>query len=326
MQNPRPDPRHDGPSEPRPRDTDAAGDERPASVLVADDDADHRNALAHLLRHEGFHVRVAGSGEDALKLAVADVPDVAILDVDMPGLDGFATCRELLEVCSPPPTLLFVSGYATVADAVHGVELGGFDYIGKPYDPAHLLAKVRAAVRIRRELDSLRARVAVDPLTGLWNRAECTARCDAVHALSERTRRPFACLMLDVDRFKLVNDGMGHAVGDAVLQEVARRLQQTSRQADSVFRMGGEEFLVLAPESDLAAAMKLGERLRLAVWSKPFQLCAASGEPVQRLVSVSVGVASWSPGRSVEELLVAADAALYAAKEGGRNRVRAAES
>jgi len=288
------------------------------SLLVVDDDGQQRMLLVHLLRGQGYTVRDAADGPMALREAGRSPPDIVLLDVDMPGMDGFAVARVLLSRCRPEPAVLFVSAHADPRYEVHGVELGGLDYITKPYDADVLAAKVRGAARLRQNMEALRLQALVDPLTGLLNRAELEARGRELCALSERSRRPFCCVVVDVDQFKQVNDTNGHAVGDAALVEVARRLRAVSRASDAVFRLGGEEFLLLAPDTSASAGAILAERARAAVADTPMD--ADSAEGALRL-TVSAGVAAWCPGRRLEDVLAAADRALYAAKASGRDRV-----
>ncbi len=299
----------------------------PATILLVDDSRDQLRILTQLLRSEGYQVLAAESGEAAIEIAVSHAPELVILDVRMPpGMDGFDACRRLHEVCDPAPSVLFLSAHAATANIVRGLDLGGIDYLAKPYDVDHLIARIRSAIRARQHFESLRSQVAIDALTGLLNRAELNSRGTELMALCERHDLTFCCLTIDVDRFKLINDTHGHLMGDSVLREIAARLREVSRQADTPFRLGGDEFLLLAPESTPNTALALADRLRAAIADEPFTLPGANGAGVreQVTVTVSVGVASWRPGSLLKDILHEADAALYAAKRAGRNQSTAA--
>ena len=175
----------------------------PASILVAEDDEIHRRALAFILRADGYDVRTVGSGEAAIEKALRRTPDLVVLDVDMP--PEWMVSRRVVDFTScapPPPSVLFSQRPYGYRKCSPRADLGGLDYIGKPYDEADLMARVRAAIRLRREIDSLRSRATLDPLTGLMNRAELESRAAALTAMGERYRRPFGCLLIDVDHFK----------------------------------------------------------------------------------------------------------------------------
>lgn len=299
-----------------------------ATVLLADDSATVR-ALARMeLETAGHDVLEAADGAQALELAVEHRPDVVLLDVEMPEMDGYDAVQALK---ADPRTadipVVFLTGRVAAGDLVRALALGGHDYLRKPPEPAELLARVSAALRVKALQDELRTRAAelervsrTDHLTGLHNRRHTEEHLRRLEAASRRHGHALSVLLLDVDHFKRVNDTHGHGAGDRVLQEVGHRLQASLRTEDLVGRWGGEEFLVLAPFTDAAAAHVLGERLRSAVSATPVE---AEGRPV--LVTVSVGGATAElPGE--HDLLGLADRELYAAKAAGRDRVRIALS
>jgi two-component system cell cycle response regulator len=242
--------------------------------------------------------------------------DVVLLDVEMPVLDGWATLAALkADPATAEVPVVFLTGLTDSADLVRALEQGAHDYVRKPPEPAELLARVRSATRMKALQDALRRQSAeldrqsrTDVLTGLHNRRHVEEQLQAQESAARRHGYPLAVLVVDVDRFKQVNDSLGHAAGDDVLRTVARTLRGTARFEDVVGRWGGEEFVVLAPYTDVAAGTALAERLRAAV-------AAETGG-----VTVSVGGAA-SGAPTVTDLLVTADANLYAAKDSGRNRV-----
>lgn len=295
----------------------------PALVLVAEDSLVVRTILRRQLEGYGHRVVEAVDGEDALAVAHEHHPDVILLDVEMPKLDGHG----VLAVLQASPDLVdipvvFLTGRTSTQDVVDGLRLGAHDYLRKPFESAELLARVNAAIRVKVLQDQLRqsnmelhAMSRTDALTGLPNRREMNERMAAATSAARRHSEPSALLMVDIDHFKRVNDTRGHDGGDIVLQAVAYRLRAACRAEDSAGRWGGEEFLVVAPMTDLTGGASLGEHIRRRIGDTPVAM--ADGPDIT--VTVSVGVASGI--RAAEVLLAEADSALYVAKADGRDRV-----
>ena len=308
---------------------------RPERILVVDDDSDIRNLLVRLLRSGGYDVSDAPDGHEALRrlteAPVHALPDLLLMDVTMPGMDGVATCVALqaLGLGSHTPPVIFLSALGAPQERVDGLEAGAVDYIVKPFVPEEVRARVRAALRGKAMRDALAFQAATDPLTGLANRRQLDQRLGEAFALARRHNRPLACLMVDVDHFKRVNDTHGHGAGDSVLIEVAARLRAQCRAVDTAARYGGEEFTVLLPETGSPGALILAERIRAAVANEPFSIALPgsgvephAAEPNCIQIRISIGVAVLTPEMaSPEALTAAADTALYAAKQGGRDRV-----
>lgn len=294
-------------------------EERPR-LLVVEDDADQRETLRRLLLREGYEVVSVPDGAAALEAVTAAQFDAVLLDVGMPGEDGFRVCRRIRATVHEPLPILFLTAYSDLESRVHGLEIGAEDYILKPYDIKELLARVKVALRSKHMIDHLRDQAGLDPLTGLQNRARLNDRIDRAITTARRTGRPLCAMMIDLDHFKSVNDMFGHLAGDVALAEAASRLEQQTRASDELFRYGGEEFLLLAPETTLKEAAILAERLRVSVAHRPVDLESASvRESIP--VTVSIGVAAWRAGLEGAELLSDADGAVYQAKAEGRNRV-----
>jgi diguanylate cyclase (GGDEF)-like protein len=288
----------------------------PQKLLLVDDCESVHGLLKVRLRGEDVEIQSALSGEAGIALARSWKPDLILLDVDMPNMDGFEVCKRLKsDTETMPATVMFLSASTTSEQKIMGLELGATDYIAKPFDPAELRARVRAALRTKYLFDLLAQRAMIDGLTGLWNRAYLDTRLVAETSLSRRTGYPLSCVLIDIDRFKQINDTYGHPFGDEVIRAVSQALQATVRNEDVVCRYGGEEFAVLAPNTEPEAARLLAERLRVAV-SK--QIVTHRGTEVS--ITCSIGVANMvgSPPPSVIEQ---ADQALYEAKRQGRNRV-----
>ena len=287
--------------------------------MVVEDDAGIRALYRAVLRMRGHVVVEVERGDEALLEARACNPDVVVLDLGLPGLDGLGVLAQLKADAQLRTVPVIVStAWDDTETVTQALGAGAHDYVKKPFVPDELAARVDAAVRLKAERDALTQDASMDPLTGLPNRRSLTTELEREHALARRGRPIFSVLLLDVDHFKAVNDQRGHAAGDQVLQEIGRRLRSRARTSDVVGRWGGEEFLIVAPDTDVSGAQILADGLRTALAEDPFLV--ESG-PVR--ITASVGVAAWER-ETVDELLGRADDALYAAKSSGRDVVVAA--
>jgi two-component system, cell cycle response regulator len=301
----------------------------PIIVLLVEDSAAIRALVRRMLVAGGHTVVEAARGADALALCREQQPDVVLLDVEMPGMSGW----DVLAAMKADPGLrdvpvVFLTGRSDTADMVDGLRLGAHDYLRKPGEPTELLARVQAAARVKRLQDELRQRneeldlvSRTDALTGLRNRRHVEEYLTKLVSLARRNVEPIAVLIVDIDHFKSVNDGHGHDAGDAVLREVAGRMVDSVRLEDMVGRWGGEEFLVVLPNTAAQGAAELAERLRQVVAGEPCRLPDGGAVPV----TISLGCAA-SVIDDAATLVRSADAAMYEAKESGRNRVVVAAS
>jgi diguanylate cyclase (GGDEF)-like protein len=274
------------------------------------------------LVHEGHEILCAGGGKEGLEASGHDNPDLILLDVDMPDIGGFEVCRRLKEdaaTCSIP--VIFLSGSGGIDDRVKGLDLGAVDFVTKPFDAFELRARVRAALRTKHLQDLLRKYALIDPLTELPNRRALDERLQQEWARLLRYGGHLSVVMADIDTFKRVNDQFGHPAGDEVLRQVARLLAEGCRESDTPARYGGEEFAVIAPGTTAQAAASFAERLRKTICSRPLEVHGRALE-----VTASFGVADNQGPRSPEELVRAADEALYRAKSAGRNCVKGVET
>jgi diguanylate cyclase (GGDEF)-like protein len=295
------------------------------TVLVADDSGVVRAVVREQLTSAGFTVLEAVDGDQALTICRRELPDVALLDIDMPQHNGHQVLTELraADETSHIP-VVFLTGRVRVADAVEGLRLGAHDYLRKPVDGQELIARVSAALRVKRVEEQLRRcnqelaeASRRDALTGLYNRRHLGELMTTLARGREHQRRPTTVVMVDIDHLKRINDRYGHAAGDQTLRAVAALLGAAAGHV--VGRWGGEEFLVVAPGTDLPEGSSLAERLRAAVGAAV--LSDPDGRPLR--VTVSVGCASGAG--DPEDLVRLADQALDEAKSAGRNTVRVKE-
>jgi diguanylate cyclase (GGDEF)-like protein len=301
-------------------DMNSADDSSPvAHVLVVDDEPASRSGLATLLSQAGYLVTCAASGEEALEALRHEPFDAVLSDVSMPGLDGYGLTSALRQ---DPEThdlpILLISADAASSRQVRGLDRGADDFIEKPVDVDALLARLRARLRGARERAALRKQSRYDALTGVLNRRGIEAELQRELLRMRRTRSPVSVLLIDVDDFKRINDTFGHQAGDEALRAVAQALVRVVRVTDRVARIGGDEFLVVLPDTPEAQAQALLARLqRFFAASPPRPKNAAT------LVRVSAGAASAAPGETdVEALIGRADAAMYVDKQRGRRDSR----
>jgi two-component system cell cycle response regulator len=300
-----------------------------ASILVVDDRANSSERIKGSL--ERIHrVEVEADPHKALVRAAEGGFEVVLVSLDMHGYDGLRLCTQLRSLeRTRNSAVLMIGEVEDRTRILRGLELGVHDFLVRPVDRNELLARVKTQVKRKRYADRLRDGVqtsiemaVTDQLTGLHNRRYLETHFGGLFDESALRARELAVLMLDIDKFKAVNDGFGHDAGDEVLREFARRVKDATRIVDVVARMGGEEIVVVLPETGLVAAMAVAERIRASVQTKPFPI---HGGARALTVTVSIGVASRRAGdQSPAQMMKRADEALYRAKGEGRNRVIAA--
>ena len=299
-----------------------------ATVLVVDDSLVIRSVVRGWLEDQEYHVDEVEDGEAAIEHCLATPPDVVLLDIEMPGLDGHQVLARLKsEPAVKDIPVVFLTNHTSMEAVLKGLRGGAHDYLSKPFEPAELVARVGAAARVKKLQDELRRRNAeldtlsrTDLLTGLVNRRHLDEHLAAQLVRSRRNGQAVSVLLLDVDHFKSINDTYGHQAGDTVLRELALRIGLELRAGDVAGRWGGEEFLLILPETDLPGSVLTGERIRRAMSAAPFDI----GE-MTIAVTLSGGCATSVAGSVVaEDLIRRADSGLYLAKSSGRNRINAA--
>ena len=306
----------------------ARDDGRGGRVLLVEDRASSADRVASALR-PCYDIDIEADAQAALQRAAETDYEVALVSLNLADYDGLRLCGQLRSLDRTRHTPLLVLADAEDRPRIlRGLDIGVNDYLQRPIDRDEIVARVRTQVRGRRYADSLRSNVqtamelaVVDPLTGLNNRRYLEARVAALLEQAARQGWPVSAMMLDIDHFKAVNDAFGHDAGDEVLKTFATRIKRVVRGADLMCRFGGEEFVVIMPDTRLSVAAIIGERIRATVAGAPFPI-----ENGARFieVTVSIGIAESAADDTTDALFRRADRALYQSKNSGRNRVTAA--
>jgi len=298
----------------------AESSEKRPTILVVDDEPLYLELIADILG-EDFRILVAEEGMAGMQIAANNMPQLILLDLMMPVIDGFEVYRCLN---ADPRTreipVIFITGMGDVASETKGLRMGAVDYINKPINPDLVKARVNTQINLKLMRDQLVMLAATDGLTGLRNRFHFDGMLAYEYARHLRSGEELAIIMLDIDNFKAFNDTHGHIRGDECLQEIAKAMTMTvSRCTDLVARYGGEEFAVLMPDTSLRGAVIIAERVRNAIDNLELAQKGAPGGHI----TASLGVVSGSflKGTSIVDVLTEADIQLYRAKAGGRNRV-----
>ena len=299
-------------------------------ILIAEDDPAFRKLLQKILSEWGYEVVVAQDGSEACQILLSEnAPKLAILDWKMPGMEGPQICRKLRQERQEPYIyVILLTAQRRDEDLVIGMEAGADDYVLKPFKLHELRVRLRSGRRLIELQDELlaaramlQAKASHDSLTGLVNREEILGTLDLELARSERDGVCVSVIMADIDHFKKVNDNYGHLTGDVVLRVTAQRMHSLMRSYDSIGRYGGEEFLIVLSECCGECAVSFAQRICASIGG------ALVDTPEGRIpVTISLGVASSGRNNRLDahSLLGAADAALYKAKDKGRNRVEVA--
>ena len=287
------------------------------TILVVDDRESNRQLLQDMLESAGHHALCARDGKEAIDLALTGQPEVILLDVKMPGMDGFEVCMRLQSLAETAsiPIIFVTANYTEEQDLLHGLEVGAYDYLVKPVSRSVLLARVGVMLRIRRSEERIRRLSMIDEFTCLFSKTYVLRRLEEEMQRAQRRDSPLTITMIDLDDFKYCNDTFGHQFGDEVLKRVSATFNANTRIYDSVGRYGGEEFLIVQPEVGETEAVAMIERLKEKVAGERFY-----GHGREWRVTFSAGIAEWDRRASAEELIRCADGALYAAKHAGKNQ------
>ncbi len=298
-------------------------------ILIAEDDLISQRILEAVLTKWGYDPVVAVDGNEAWEIMQkADSPGIAVLDWEMPGRSGLDVCRLIRERdVSNPPYLIILTAKNAKADIVEGLEAGANDFVTKPYDKDELQARIRVGIRIVelqsaliKAKDALAHKASHDPLTGILNRRAILDILNKELIRAGRSNSGLSIGLCDIDFFKQVNDNHGHQVGDDVLCSFVKATQDILKRYDFIGRYGGEEFLLVVPESSGAVMEEVYERVRASI--ADHKMITRSGEIG---ITVSIGVARLKGEQTSDDILAVADRALYKAKDNGRNQVVFAE-
>jgi len=291
-----------------------------ARVLIVDDQRLNVQLLTDILK-EHYDIAIVSDGERAIELCERRPPDLVLLDVQMPGMDGYEVCRRLKENSATREIpVIFVTARDSIEDQIKGLDAGAVDFITKPVHAPIVRARTRTHILLKQHADRLRELAHTDTLTGVANRRSFDERLKTEWRRSQRSRLPIALIMIDVDHFKQYNDTYGHQAGDRCLQQICAAMKNSLRRpADLLSRYGGEEFACLLPETPLGQAMRKAEELGESVQRLGIPHASSSAAPV---VTISRGVAALIPTGELQarELIRIADEMLYEAKRAGRNR------
>ncbi|HEV8432937.1 MAG TPA: diguanylate cyclase [Thermoanaerobaculia bacterium] len=295
-------------------------------LLIVDDQPANIRVMAEALRDD-YELFFATSGERALEIIAGGGIELVLLDVVMPGLDGFEVCRRLKadEATSRIP-VIFVTAREEVGDEARGFDLGAVDYITKPVQPPIVRARVRTHIELKRARDLLESLASIDAVTTIANRRRFDVSIETEWKRCARSHSPLTLAIADVDHFKSFNDTYGHTRGDECLRSIALAIRSVApRPSDLAARYGGEEFAIVLPETDAAAARTLMEAMLDAV--RMLQI-AHSGSSCADHVTISAGAATMVPHIDGHHSVIveAADTALYEAKQSGRNRFEVSQS
>jgi diguanylate cyclase (GGDEF)-like protein len=301
-------------------------------ILIVDDIKENLDSLEAILRGVGYKTACASRGKEALEKVKILIPDLILLDLIMPDISGLSVCGQLkadTKLAEIP--VIFLTAHQEKEKLLDAFDKGAVDYVTKPFDMFELLARVRTHLEIKSKQEELKKALIdrgnlvkeleelaiTDPLTGIWNRRYLYKQAEMEFQRAQRYQQAFSILMIDIDRFKRINDSYGHTVGDTVLQALVPSVTNSLRKTDSFGRFGGEEFLLLLPETDLDTAIIIAERIRRNIEN----LIIAYRE-IKVSITVSIGVSSYRIDDNTVELIIQrADAALYQAKNQGRNLV-----
>jgi diguanylate cyclase (GGDEF)-like protein len=288
-------------------------------VLVVDDAPDTLEIIQKLLRYEGYDVTVASTGEEGVKKVEEEKPDVVLMDINLPGIDGAEALKQI-RMINPQQGVVMLTAFATVENAIYALKEGAFDFLKKPFENEHLIHTVNHCLeqyKTLREKESLEEEVRrlsiTDDLTGLYNHRHFFKTLEAELARLKRQKTSLSLLMFDLDNFKKYNDLYGHLEGDKVLKTVGEIVKNSIRSnVDSGYRYGGDEFTVLLIGASVDRAMTIAERIRTSI---------EQGE--SHHITVSIGLSEYRDHFDLEGFVKSADDAMYRAKNGGGNRVYA---
>jgi len=296
------------------------------TILVVDDVKTNVNILVDLLAEE-YDVLVSLDGQTALDILEEEKVDLILLDIMMPLMNGYDVCKILKQNQKTKDIpVVFITAMSDEESIEKAYLVGGSDYVTKPFKPRELLARVKKELQVQsliQELESSKERLkllaSIDSLTNLYNRRYFSKVTEHILDLAKREKEDVSLIMMDIDNFKSVNDTYGHQIGDEVIVALSNRLLESQRKSDVVCRYGGEEFVVLLPNTDLEGAIVVAEKIREDIGNITVNL--GEDSCLQFTVSIGVSMVKMKEERNLEVVLKRADDAMYEAKKSGKNRV-----
>jgi len=287
-------------------------------ILIVEDSSVNRRLCESLLNKNGYNTAVCSDGENAIEFLKTNSPDLILLDIVMPGIDGYEFCKVIKNNPKIKHTpIIFLSAMNDENSLIEGFKSGAVDFITKPFRHQELLARTKTHIELKRTKEKLLQMAITDELTGLVNRRYFMGRLLNEYERIKRYESIFTVMMIDLDFFKKINDTYGHQAGDTVLRKVSDTMKVSLRLSDIIGRIGGEEFAVILSETDIKDAMIIGERLRKKVEAMKI---IHKEHTIQ--ITISIGASQSSKDDlSIDDVLQRSDSALYFAKENGRNRI-----
>jgi diguanylate cyclase (GGDEF)-like protein len=287
-------------------------------ILVVDDSQVNIRFCRKILGKNGYNTDSCKSGEEAIEYLDKNSPDLILLDIVMPGIDGFEFCEHMKNMPKMADIpVIFLSAMDDEASIIKGFKCGGVDYITKPFRIQEMLARTRTHIDLKKTKEQLLMMATTDVLTGLSNRRFFMERLSNEFERVKRYESLYTILMIDLDFFKKINDTLGHKAGDTVLMKTSEILQSGLRCTDIIGRIGGEEFAAILPETELQQGLQIAERLRKAVEQLPLEV---EGNKINLTISLGTSQSNITD-KEMDNALIRADSALYDAKRAGRNRV-----
>ncbi len=296
------------------------------NLLVVDDTEINIDILLELLS-DTYEITVALDGSSALEIVAEEEIDLVLLDIMMPNMDGYEVC-EILKSNKKTKNIpvIFITAKIDEDSIEKAYDVGGIDYVTKPFKPKELLARIKTQLTMQELIKSLETThkelellASIDPMTKLYNRRYFTTTSAHILDLAKRDKKELSILMIDIDKFKTINDTYGHPIGDKVIIELADKLLKHQRKSDVVCRFGGEEFIILLPNTSLDGAKIVSEKIRADIEKNVIIL--ENGFDLKFTVSIGVSIINTQDEKNIEPAIKRSDNALYKAKEGGRNRV-----
>ena len=288
------------------------------TILIVDDTVTNLDILSELL--SDYDVIEATNGKDALDIVEEDDIDLILLDIMMPEMDGFEVCKKLKEnVETKNIPIIFITAKTDETSIVQAYDIGGADYVTKPFLPKELLSRVKKELQIQDMMAELKLLASTDPMTKLYNRRYFSKISEHTLDLAKREKKDLSIIMLDIDKFKNVNDTYGHNVGDEVIIHLANEMRKHQRESDISARFGGEEFVILLPNTDSEGAKIVAQKLRESVENA--KIVYDGTNTLSYTISLGVSQIDLSKNQTIEDGLKESDDALYEAKETGRNKV-----